>query len=563
MTTFRKKLGATMLLAAGLSGGLFSTTTQSAFAAGPKVNGGGASFPQIEIQQWVSRVAGKPFSLSVNYVPAGSTFGRTAYSDGSLDFGVSDIAFFQGEIASMPQARRSYVYVPVSAGGLAMMYNLKDNSGNPINTLKLDATQTCRTFTEPGIRWNDPAIAQLNPGIDLPNREVQPFVRADGSGTTFVMMQFCIARARDTWAKFIPLATGANAGLSSTPFGQSLPISDWPLGYGRINSQPASDGVASAVSLTDDSITYVETGFALTKGKPVAAIQNAAGIFVLPTPSAVSKALAFATPDGAGTYSLDFNGSDPGAYFPSTYSYVISQTTGFAADKGEVLGKFLCYSVTDGQNDAEKLGYAKLSAILVAGAISAISQIPGAPKNDACRNYVALVSGTAPTTTTTTKVGAATTTTPTSSGTTRPGSTATTTRAGAGATTTVGDSPTGTVATTRPGQPVVAGVTAVGSTIPGAAPGDTGGDTLPGQPAVTEDTLPGQPAVAGGVQGGVVQGGVQNTALVVSRTARRAPEQSPDNAESILWLVQGAVIFGLGRAVTKQRKLVKNAKAKL
>ena len=535
-----------------------------AFAAGPKVNGGGASFPQIEFDQWTSVVASKPYNLAINYVPAGSTFGRTNYLSGSFDFGVSDIAFSPEELAQAGNGpRKNLVYVPVSAGGLAFMYNLVDNSGNPVNTLKLSANAACRVFAEVGLKWNDPEIAGLNPGLDLPNRDVLPFVRADGSGTSYVLSEYCKSRAAYTWSKFLADRVASEPSLAATPFGQGLPTSNWPLNWGRVSGQQASDGVSDAVALTPDGITYVETGFAINKKKPVAAVQNAAGAFVLPTAGAVSKALAFAVKVADGTYSLNYAGSDGAAYFPSTYSYVITQTTGAPADKGDVLGKFLCYAVTAGQDSAERLGYARLSAQLVSGAVSAIGQIPGAPQGTNCSNIAALLSGTTPT--------VATTTQPASTGGGGSGATTTTTRAG---TPSGGAGNSGGVATTtRQGTPTPTNANGGGGTTPGTGSTRAGAsqattslgvssaaDTLPGQPAVS-DTLPGQPAVVTDAAGNPSVGSAsqrgsvaQGVSLIVARTARRAPDASPDNSESVLWLVQGGVIFGLGRAVAKQRK---------
>jgi hypothetical protein len=108
-------------------------------------------------------------------------------------------------------------------------------------------------------------------------------------------------------------------------------------------------------------------------------VENAAGVFVKPLPSASSIALGYAEARANGTFALRYDGADPRAYFPSTYSYVIAQTSGFDPAKGAVLGTFLNYAVTAGQRNVEELSYSRLSTVLVNLALDKVQQIPGAP----------------------------------------------------------------------------------------------------------------------------------------------------------------------------------------
>jgi len=138
-----------------------------------------------------------------------------------------------------------------------------------------------------------------------------------------------------------------------------------------------------------DAITYNEAGFAKERGLPNATVQNASGRFTAPEEEAVTVALGYASPNKPGgvedgTFSLNYTGADPRAYFPSTYSYVIAQTAGFPADKGAVLARFLCYAVTKGQEIAPRLQYARLSSVLVELALRQAAKIPGFPGLDQC-----------------------------------------------------------------------------------------------------------------------------------------------------------------------------------
>jgi hypothetical protein len=134
-----------------------------------------------------------------------------------------------------------------------------------------------------------------------------------------------------------------------------------------------------------NAITYVADGYAKARNNwPVASVQNATNAFTQPTDENVAVALGYSTTASDGTYILNFQGPDPRSYFPSTFSYVLAQTTGADPAKGATLAKFLCYSVSAGQANAPALGYAPLSADNIQAAISKIALIPGAPPQNQC-----------------------------------------------------------------------------------------------------------------------------------------------------------------------------------
>lgn len=380
----------TMLLAAP-----FIAIADSPAGAASPITGGGSSFAALEIDQWRADTARKPFSLQVNYVSQGSTFGRQEFIGGNLDYGASDITFQPGEIPPL-QSRRCggrpadvgcFVYVPVSAGGLSFMYNLIDGSGNRVNDLKLSRRAACKVFTGAITKWNDPELVQSNPQLAGFNRDIVPVIRADGAGESFVFSQFCIAVAKDVWDAFVAERIQNDPQNVASDFRAGTPVSNWPQNWGRSSPALYADGTANVVSdavAGRDTITYVAAGYAKVRSFPVASLQNAAGVFTQPDEENVTVALGYATGRGDGTFNLNFTGPDPRAYFPSTYSYVIAQTTGFDRSKGAALGTFLCYAVSIGQKIAVPLRYARLSAPLVQIAINAISHIPGAPPANAC-----------------------------------------------------------------------------------------------------------------------------------------------------------------------------------
>jgi phosphate transport system substrate-binding protein len=365
--------------------------------ASSHVTGGGSGFAGPEIDQWRAETAVNPYNLSINYVAQGSTFGRASFSGNTLDFGASDIVYPPIEIASLKTSPRCsgkalsdcFVYVPVSAGGVSFMYNLTDGSGRRISNLRLTRREACKIFTGAITKWNDPELVGTNPFLRSFNFNVVPVIRSDGAGESYVLAQFCIAVAPDIWKNFITSYTQQDPLNVAPDFSRGDPVSNWPSFKG---STPIAfaDGVANAVADPSGrgSITYVAASYAKQRSFPTASLQNAAGFFTQPDEANVTIALGYARPnpsgDAAGTFILNFSGTNPQAYFPSTYSYILVQRQGGDPGKGATLGQFLCYAISAGQNDAVPLRYARLSAPIVAISEDAISKIPGAPDKNHC-----------------------------------------------------------------------------------------------------------------------------------------------------------------------------------
>jgi phosphate transport system substrate-binding protein len=544
------------LAAAGL--GAVGLLPMSAHAAGSAVSGGGASFPQLELEQWRADTARKPYSLQFNYAASGSGAGRNGYIQGSFDYGVSDIPFQPEEAANLhASGRDQFVYVPVSAGGLAFMYNVIGTDGQRITNLKLSARNVCRVFTVPGIRWNDPDIVAENSGVALPDLEIGRVVRSDSSGTTFVLSEYCQTVVPAVWTDFINFMVPKDTNGNLLPdFKQGRPISVFPqLGtgaQGSILGVPASDGVANAVASPDAKgfITYVETGFAKVRSFPVASVQNAAGVYIAPDAHAVSVALAYATPVADGTFSLEYARPDAAAYFPSTYSYVIAQTNGFDPGKGLTLATYLDYAVTKGQDVAEPLGYARLSSVLVNTALDRIAQIPGAPPRPQAPASAPPTPTTLPptvTTSTTTSGGG-----PAGGGSTGGGSTGGGSTGGGstgGGSTGGGSTPGGSTGGGSP-RTTIAGA-GQQATDAGGQPANSA-STIAGQNGQTQSTLPGTSVT--------VPGGVASPSAVGATPSAGAPlvtvpkkGSAPSNSQVLWTMLEGAAFVGLGLGVSKTR----------
>jgi len=362
---------------------LFGAAT-GASAASP-VLGQGSSFAFIAIDQWRADVARK-LGLDLNYSSTGSPAGQLAFKNGQADFASSDIPFLPANIPSF-----QYAYLPIVAGGTAVMYNCSDDAGQPITTLKLSARLIARMFMEPGLmRANDPEIVAENPSLAnrLPDKGLIRVARGTPAGTTAVFFTYLAQSAPDLWAKFktseevFSNPSGEFITSYSDTFQTRLAVKEgWAFKGG-------SDLLADTVTAQGGQakvncfIGYAEAAYAVQKRLPVAYVKNTSGNYVLPTARAVAVALLSATrsPDGTQNLSRVADSPDPQAYPISSYNYLIVNTSA-QSDRGknDTIGQYTIYSITEGQRLSADLGYSPLPPNLVQQGLDAVGTVPGAP----------------------------------------------------------------------------------------------------------------------------------------------------------------------------------------
>jgi phosphate transport system substrate-binding protein len=348
-------------------------------AAQAPVTGAGSTFAEIAINQWRADAA-RQLGIQVNYQGSGSTAGRNSFTSKTVDFASSDIQYEEGD--QIPPTG-SYTYLPLVAGGTALMYNLRDPAGRKITTLKLTGRTSALIFTGEIRNWRDPAILADNPDLvnRLPDRDIKPVVRTGGSGTTAVFTNYLSAAAPAEWGRFVnAIRTSGNPNWVITdPRGAYT--SRFPTNYKGNVPVNGSDGVSDFVSSFpngEGAIGYAEAGYAIQKNLSVAYIRNASGNWTQPTARAVAIALTRATrnPDGTQNLAAVYGNPNPETYPISSYNYLIAPVGGDPS-KGETLRKFIIYSVTEGQRKAEPLGYSPLPKALIAQAFEALGSIAG------------------------------------------------------------------------------------------------------------------------------------------------------------------------------------------
>jgi len=333
------------------------------------------------VTSWAGTVGQAPYNISVNYTPSNSGQGRYEFTNGTVDYAVSDTGYVSSNVGTTPPSF-PYEFIPITAAGVAFMYNIPGLT----QTLQLTSYTACLLLTGQIKNWDDPALKQngANASVTLPNLPVVPVTESDPAGTNFVLEEYCIDEQPAVWAQYAKNVAGSPP-PSGVPINATTPGSNWEA-PGNGYDESSTPAVASNVVNSAGAIGAVQENYATDSGftgsnpaKAVAEVENASAKFTLPTPVDVASALAYATQLANGTHQLNFNGLGPNVYNPSTYSYLLTPTTGWATAKGATMSQFVNYVLTLGQQAAPKFGYASLGLSLERyGIDQVIAHVPGA-----------------------------------------------------------------------------------------------------------------------------------------------------------------------------------------
>ncbi len=295
------------------------------------INGAGSTFDYPAFTKWFEVYATMAPGIQFNYQSIGSGGGQKQLLNQTVDFGASDAPMSD---PSMQGAPGKILHLPVVAGGVAIIYNLP---GDP--KLKLDGDTLANIYLGNITKWNDPKIAALNPGVNLPDLSIIPVHRSDGSGTTFIFTDY-LSAVNNNWASTIKKGTAV----------------EWPTGVGI--GAKGSEGVAGQVRQLSGAIGYAELAYADQNKIPYADMKNAAGNFIPPAPDSVSAALATAKIPDDFRFSM-VNAPGDNAYPIAGPSWVLiyQKQNG---DRGKQVVAFLKWAITDGQKISPALDYAPL-----------------------------------------------------------------------------------------------------------------------------------------------------------------------------------------------------------
>jgi len=312
-----------------LGGGCLFAAQTGAYAQ-LLINGAGATFPYPIYSKWFDEYAKVDPSVRFNYQSIGSGGGQKQITAQTVDFGASDGPMSDENLAKTPG---KILHLPTVAGADVIAYNLP---GNP--KLKLNSDAIVNLFLGNITKWNDPKIAALNPGVDLPDLPVIVVHRSDGSGTTFIFTDY-LSSISPVWADSVGKGTSVK----------------WPVGIGG----KGNEGVAGQVKQLSGAVGYVELIYAKQNKMPYADVKNAAGNFITPALDSVTAALATAKIPDDFRFSM-VNAPGDKAYPISGATWLLVYERQKDAAKGKKLVEFLNWALTKGEGMASSLDYASL-----------------------------------------------------------------------------------------------------------------------------------------------------------------------------------------------------------
>jgi phosphate transport system substrate-binding protein len=308
----------------------------SASALATDITGAGATFPYAVYTKWAEAYKAATGN-QVNYQGIGSSGGVKQIKAKTVDFGGSDAPLKEADLEAS-----ALTQVPTVMGGVTIVINLP---GVTSGQLKLDGATAADIFRGAIKKWNDPAIAKLNPGLKLPDLAITVAHRSDGSGTTYVFSNY--------------LAKQSVAFMRDVGAGNSV---NWPANGVGGKGNP---GVAANVQKIAGAIGYVDIADAMKNKMNFAALKNKSGQFVMPTQDTVEAAAAGANfkVKGMAPDLLDQAGKEAWPIVSATY--ILAHDKGADAAKQKAVVDFFTWSLNNGGKMAEELGFVPLPKTVV------------------------------------------------------------------------------------------------------------------------------------------------------------------------------------------------------
>jgi phosphate transport system substrate-binding protein len=320
----------------------------SVAAQAEQITGAGSSFAAPIYSKW-GEASTSATGLQLNYQAVGSGAGINQINNRTVDFGASDMPVKADQLAE-----HKLMQFPTVIGGVDIIVNLP---GIKPNELKLTGPILADIYLGNITKWNDKAIADLNPELKLPKTAIAPVHRADGSGTTFVFTDYLSMQSPDWKAK-----VGASTSVS------------WPVGAGA----KGSDGVAGTVRQIPGGVGYDESAYAEQNHLTTAMMRNADGKFVAPTMAAFEASAASADWTKVQNFAIDLNDQPGAESWPiESATFVLLPTDPKDEKQSTAVKKFFDWGFSHGSDIARGLLYIPLPASVQEAIRAAWKAVPG------------------------------------------------------------------------------------------------------------------------------------------------------------------------------------------
>ena len=313
-----------------------------------QINGAGATFPYPIYSKWFDEYTKVKPNVRINYQSIGSGGGIQQVIKRTVFFGATDGPMTAEQMQS---AAGRILHLPTVLGAVVPVYNIPGVKGELKFTGQVLADITLGKIT----KWNDPAIAKLNPGVNLPATDIVVVHRSDGSGTTYIWVDY-LAKISADFKKSVGVATSVK----------------WPVGVGG----KGNEGVSGLVSQTPGALGYVELIYALQNKIPYGSVQNSSGAFVRASIESVTAAAAAAAAQMPDDFRVSIT-NPPGkdAYPIASFTWLLLYEDNKDKEQAKAMVEFVRWALTDGQKFATDLGYAPLPKSVVDLELKALQRI--------------------------------------------------------------------------------------------------------------------------------------------------------------------------------------------
>jgi phosphate transport system substrate-binding protein len=317
------------------------------------INGAGATFPYPMYSKWFDEYHKKFPALQFNYQSIGSGGGIQQVTQGTVDFGATDGPMNETQLKEFAAKHggSGILHFPTVMGADVPAYNVAGIS-QPLN---FTPEALAGIFLGKITKWNDPELTKANPGVNLPAKDMIVVHRSDGSGTTYVWVDY-LSKVSKEWATKVGRGTSVN----------------WPVGLGG----KGNEGVAGQIRQIPNSIGYIELIYAVQNKISYGKVKNASGAFVEASLASVTAAAAGAANEMPEDFRVSItNAPGKDAYPVSSFTWLLIPEKISDPTKKKAIKEFLTWMLAEGQNLTEPLAYARLPKAVVAKEQNAIAKI--------------------------------------------------------------------------------------------------------------------------------------------------------------------------------------------